>query len=188
MVICYHSLYFLKTIYLHYFETLKTTSGLYIFFIRTFFYKHKRKVICTKHKQNKYFQLWSVVIHRVVFKSRRSSKKKKVDQVISRVFEPIISTISKWLKTDTWRSDVFLFRRWSGNLEMDTWRNGCFWFYCIHKIFALKCQKLCTPLASWFNFKNTEKKVLVQYFFKCFKKIQTLQTILSGISFFLKKS
>ena len=68
---------FLKTIYLHYFETLKTTSGLYISFIRTFYYKHKRKVICTKHKQNKNFQLWSVVIHRAVFKSRRSSKKKK---------------------------------------------------------------------------------------------------------------
>ena len=39
------------------------------------------------------------------------------------------------------------FRRWSRNLEMDTWRSGRFWFYCI-RIFALKCQKLRTPLAS----------------------------------------
>ena len=32
---------------------------------------------------------------------------KEADQIVSRVFRPIISTISKWLKTDTWRSDVF---------------------------------------------------------------------------------
>ena len=55
---------------------------------------------------------------------------KKADQIISRVFGPIISTISKWPKMDTWRSDIF-FRRCSRNLEMDTWRSGCFWFNSI---------------------------------------------------------
>ena len=30
----------------------------------------------------------------------------------------------------------FFFRRWSRNLEMDTWRSGCFWFYCIQNFRA----------------------------------------------------
>ena len=30
----------------------------------------------------------------------------------------------------------FFFRRWGRNLEMDTWRSGCFWFYCIQNFRA----------------------------------------------------
>ena len=34
---------------------------------------------------------------------------------------------SKWIHEE----GMFFFCRWIRNLEMDTWRSGCFWFYCI---------------------------------------------------------
>ena len=45
----------------------------------------------------------------------------ELSQVISRVFRPIISTISKWLKMDTWRSDVFFS---VGEAATSKWTHG----------------------------------------------------------------
>ena len=43
------------------------------------------------------------------------------DEIISLVFEPIISTISKRLKIDTWRSDVFFS---VGEAATSKWTHG----------------------------------------------------------------
>ena len=69
-----------------------------------------------------------------------SSASKSTDQIISRVFGPIISTISKRLKMDTWRSDVFFS---VGEVATSKWTYGevAVFGSTLYKIFALKCQK-----------------------------------------------
>ena len=69
------------------------------------------------------------------------------DEVIIRVFGPIISTISKRLKMDTWRSDAFFSVGEAATLK---WTHGevAVFGSTVYRIFALKCQKLRTPLAS----------------------------------------
>ena len=63
------------------------------------------------------------------------------------IFGPIISTISKGLKMNTWRSDVFFPVGEAATLK---WTHGevAVFGSTVYKIFALKCQKLRTPLAS----------------------------------------
>ena len=72
---------------------------------------------------------------------------KEADQIISREFRPIISTFSKWLKVDTWRRDVFFS---VGEAATSKWTHGevAVFGSTVYKIFAFKCQKLGTPLAS----------------------------------------
>ena len=72
---------------------------------------------------------------------------KVADESISRVFEPIISTISKRLKMDTWRSDVFFS---VGEAATSKWTHGELAVFgsTVYKIFKPKCQKLRTLLAS----------------------------------------
>ena len=62
------------------------------------------------------------------------------------VMHKIISTISKWLKMDTWRSDVFFS---VAEAATSKWTHGEMAVFgsTVYKIFALKCQKLRTPLA-----------------------------------------
>ena len=72
---------------------------------------------------------------------------KVADEIISRVFEPISSTISKQLKMDTRRSEVFFS---VGEAATSKWTHGKVAVFgsTVYQIFLLKCQKLRTPLAS----------------------------------------
>ena len=89
------------------------------------------------------------------FKSARKLsvvQAKEADQIISLVFGPIISTISKWLKMDTWRSDVFF--PWLGEAATSKWTHGEVSVFgsTVYRIFALKCQKLRTPFVITKNY------------------------------------
>ena len=66
---------------------------------------------------------------------------KQADEIISRVFEPIISPISKRLKMDTRRSDVFFS---VGEAATSKWTHGevAVFGSTVYKIYALKCQIL----------------------------------------------
>ena len=60
---------------------------------------------------------------------------KETDQIISEYLDRLSSqsqSCSKWIHGEV----VFSFRRWSRNLEMDTWKSGCFLFYCIQNFRA----------------------------------------------------
>ena len=98
-----------------------------------------------KATKNGYMEKWCVFFRRwsrnletdprkMPFKSawKLSVVQAKVaDEIFSRVFKIDYLHNLKATKNGYMEKWIVFFRRWSRNLEMDTWRSGRFWFYCI---------------------------------------------------------
>ena len=89
----------------------------------------------------------------------RPSKKKEADQIISRVFGSIISTISKLLKTDTWRRDVFFSvgeaatSKWTHGEVMEKWLFLVLLYTKFSRLNAKSCAlRSLRSIRAWFRY------------------------------------